>query len=59
VTRQLTLRFAPNLVFALDQTFDQADRIAAVLARPEVERDLLSRASKDPHLSKDKVGDAE
>jgi ribosome-binding factor A len=52
VTRQLTLRFAPNLVFELDQTFDQADRIAALLARPEVERDLLL------HSSKDKVGDA-
>ncbi len=51
-TRQLTLRFAPNLVFELDQTFDQADRIAALLARPEVERDLL------PHSSKDKVRDA-
>ncbi|MBV8736518.1 MAG: 30S ribosome-binding factor RbfA [Alphaproteobacteria bacterium] len=52
VTRQLTLRFAPNLVFELDQTFDQADRITALLARPEVERDLL------PHSSKDKVRDA-
>jgi ribosome-binding factor A len=52
VTRQLALRFAPNLVFELDQTFDQADRIAALLARPEVERDLL------PHSSKDKVRDA-
>ena len=52
VTRQLTLRFAPNLVFELDQTFDQADRIAALLAQPEVERDLL------PHSSKDKVRDA-
>jgi ribosome-binding factor A len=52
VTRRLTLRFAPNLVFEPDQTFDQADRIAALLARPEVERDLL------PHASKDKVGDA-
>lgn len=47
VTRQLTLRFAPNLVFELDQTFDQADRIAALLAQPEVERDLLPRSSKD------------
>ncbi len=30
----------PNLVFALDDTFDQADRISALLALPEVERDL-------------------
>jgi ribosome-binding factor A len=58
VTRQLTLRFAPNLVFELDQTFDQADRIAALLARPEVERDLLPHSFKDEVHSKDKVRDA-
>jgi ribosome-binding factor A len=52
VTRRLTLRFAPNLVFEPDQTFDQADRIAALLGRPEVERDL------PPHSSTDKVRDA-
>ena len=38
--RDLTLRHVPELVFALDETFDQADRIAALLALPEVERDL-------------------
>ena len=42
VTRGLTLRYAPNLAFSLDQTFDQADRIAALLARPDVERDVLN-----------------
>jgi ribosome-binding factor A len=40
VARGLTLRYAPNLKFSLDQTFDQADRVTALLARPEVERDL-------------------
>jgi ribosome-binding factor A len=40
VGRELALRYTPNLVFALDETFDQADRIAALLALPEVERDL-------------------
>ena len=44
VAREVTLRHAPNLVFALDGSFDQADRIAALLARPEVERDLGSGA---------------
>ena len=34
------LRQVPNLVFALDDAFDNAARIAALLARPEVERDL-------------------
>lgn len=38
--RDLALRYVPNLVFALDDTFDQADRISALLALPEVERDL-------------------
>ena len=40
VARDLTLRHVPNLVFALDQTFDQADRISALLASPAVDRDL-------------------
>jgi ribosome-binding factor A len=34
------LRQVPNIVFALDDAFDNAARIAALLARPEVERDL-------------------
>jgi ribosome-binding factor A len=40
VSRELALRYVPNLTFALDETFDQAGRIAALLALPEVERDL-------------------
>jgi ribosome-binding factor A len=40
VARELTLRYVPELIFALDETFDEADRIAALLALPEVERDL-------------------
>ena len=40
IAREVTLRYAPNLIFELDISFDQADRIAALLARPEVERDL-------------------
>jgi ribosome-binding factor A len=40
VAREVPLRYAPRLVFALDSAFAQADRIAALLARPEVVRDL-------------------
>jgi ribosome-binding factor A len=40
VARDLALRYAPNLVFALDETFDQAERISSLLALPEVKRDL-------------------
>jgi len=41
IAQELTLRRVPEIVFSLDESFDQADRIAALLARPEVERDLL------------------
>jgi hypothetical protein len=34
------LRYTPELIFELDISFDRADRIAALLARPDVKRDL-------------------
>jgi ribosome-binding factor A len=40
VAREVVLRYTPDLIFELDLSFDQADRITALLARPEVERDL-------------------
>ena len=40
LARDLPLRYMPNLTFALDDTFEQADRISTLLARPEVARDL-------------------
>ena len=40
VARMVELRQVPNIVFALDNAFDNAAHIAALLARPEVERDL-------------------
>jgi ribosome-binding factor A len=47
VARNVTLRYAPNLMFALDGSFDQAERIAALLARPDVARDLQSAVSSE------------
>jgi ribosome-binding factor A len=49
VARELALRRTPKLVFDLDLSFDQADRIAELLARPEVERDLchVARTEND------------
>ena len=38
--RAMNLRRVPALVFTLDPSFDEADRIARLLARPEVRRDL-------------------
>jgi ribosome-binding factor A len=40
VARSLELRQAPNIAFAYDTAFDSAARIAELLHRPEVERDL-------------------
>jgi ribosome-binding factor A len=46
VAREVQLRNTPNLVFALDDTFDRAERISALLARPEVARDLEAHAAE-------------
>jgi ribosome-binding factor A len=46
VAREVRLRNTPNLVFALDDSFDRADRISALLTRPEVARDLESQAAR-------------
>jgi ribosome-binding factor A len=46
VAGELSLRYAPALVFALDSAFAQAERISALLSRPEVERDLTRPAAE-------------
>jgi len=46
VAREVVLRYTPNLIFELDLSFDQVDRITALLARPEVERDLPHTATR-------------
>ena len=53
VAREVPLRYAPRLVFALDGAFAQADRIAALLALPEVVRDLNRQGDRT-----EKDGDA-
>jgi ribosome-binding factor A len=40
LARAVSLRRVPELSFALDRSFEHAERITALLARPEVERDL-------------------
>ena len=40
VAKKVNLRYAPNLKFRLDSSFDEGDRIDALLRRPEVKRDL-------------------
>ncbi len=43
VAHRINLKFAPDLRFALDSTFDAQARIDAILKSPEVARDLGPR----------------
>jgi ribosome-binding factor A len=40
VAHRVDLRYAPDLKFRLDTSFDEGERIDALLRRPEVTRDL-------------------
>lgn len=40
VSKKLTLKFAPELRFALDETFDRMDETRRLLAQDDVQRDL-------------------
>ncbi|MBK0401094.1 30S ribosome-binding factor RbfA [Limibaculum sp. M0105] len=40
VSREITLKFAPDLHFALDRTYDQMDDTRRMLSNPAVKRDL-------------------
>lgn len=40
IAKQVNLRFAPELRFRLDESFDRGDRIDELLRSPEVKRDL-------------------
>ena len=40
VTQGLTLKYAPDLQFRLDERFDRLDAQRALFARPEIARDL-------------------
>ena len=47
IGRSLGLRFTPNIAFAFDRAFEQAERIATLLADPAVERDLHPSDAED------------
>ncbi len=40
IAHKINLKFAPDIRFSIDETFDEADRIDRLLASPEVKRDL-------------------
>ncbi|MGH7099044.1 MAG: ribosome-binding factor A [Stellaceae bacterium] len=47
LARAVALRRIPDLTFALDRSFAHAERIATLLARPEVARDLAPSAAAE------------
>lgn len=47
IVRELSLKFAPELRFMLDETFDQMDRMRALLADERVQRDLAKPDDED------------
>jgi ribosome-binding factor A len=47
VARRVNLKFAPDLRFTLDDTFDAQSRIDALLRTPEVARDLRGDETED------------
>lgn len=51
VAKQIDLKFAPELHFIADGSYDDASHIDALLARPDVRRDLAH--SDDPDTAKD------
>jgi ribosome-binding factor A len=53
VARTINLKFAPDIRFLRDQTFEEASRIDSLLASPKVRQDL------EPGLDKDVDGDAD
>lgn len=40
VAQQMNLKFAPRISFRRDESFDEADKIEAILRSPDVRRDL-------------------
>lgn len=48
VARRVALKFAPDLRFDIDQSFDQGAKIDALLNSPAVQRDLAVLGEDDP-----------
>lgn len=48
VAHRINMKFAPDLRFKIDETFENAAKIDALLRRPEVQRDLASSDDETP-----------
>lgn len=53
VARELTLKFAPQLRFVLDETFDQMDETRRIFAEPRVRADITAAETPTDPLSDD------
>jgi ribosome-binding factor A len=47
VSQRVNLKYAPELIFRRDETFDEADRITRLLRSKPVQRDLAPRAGSE------------
>ena len=47
IARAINLKYAPQLTFAADDTFDEAQKVSAILSRPDVRRDLDRDRTQD------------
>ncbi len=47
ISKALSLKFSPDLHFAADETFDEADRIGALLRDPHVAQDTARLPEED------------
>ena len=47
IARRVNLKFAPELRFRRDETFDEAERIEKLLRTPQVQRDLVPPSDRD------------
>ncbi len=52
ITRAVGLKFAPKMRFELDRTFDESDKVTALLSDPRVAQDLARPVPKRPRRRK-------
>ena len=53
VSKRVYLKFAPRLLFQLDNSFERVDRIESLLRSPEVARDLDATDGGESHSDSD------
>jgi ribosome-binding factor A len=46
ISHKVNLKFAPDIRFKIDESFDNSAKIDALLRRPEVQRDLADKSER-------------